>query len=369
MNKQLYVLLAGLLAMSSMTAQAQEKQQWMFTNTNNYSAPEGEKIKQICLIDKTIIFAWRFELGECIGDQEVAAKLWVDMDRKIIYFDTHSAKNPYLPHGPELEEYAKNAPNVDAFLLELDREVNRIYLDRYNTANSIEAIDRFIALYKANDPDGYIPLLQSKKRDALHKQYKDSFENSSTSYQFQSFIKLYKDNDPDGLIPLAKIKLDEIEEQERSNTARMKAEKEAEKENEARQKAEKKAELERRIQASVIKYSSRIKALGFSQDFLKSSIYLQVDYVNLPIKFLKFEVWLAGLFESNKYSSITKIKTKNSHGVLLKRPGIESVGILFKMDNGDLFPSYLSNSEKAQPIESTGEHVATSMLIINAVTP
>jgi hypothetical protein len=48
---------------------------------------------------------------------------------------------------------------------------------------------------------------------------------------------------------------------------------------------------------------------------------------------------------------------------------MQSAGILFKMDNGDLFPNYLSNSEKAQPIESIEEQVAASMLIINAVTP
>ena len=131
----------------------------------------------------------------------------------------------------------------------------------------------------------------------------------------------------------------------------------------------KKIAAEKELAALVAKYHSQIGSLGFSTAILKATIYLQVDAVNQPKKFITFKTWLAGLFESGKYSNVTRIKLKNSQGVLLKRPGMQSSGILFKMDGGDLFPTHITNSEEATPLESAGDQVAASMLMIDALEP
>ena len=129
---------------------------------------------------------------------------------------------------------------------------------------------------------------------------------------------------------------------------------------------ERKETSEKEMAALLSKYHAQIAGLGFSDAFLKATIYLQIDTANQPRKFLTFEEWLAAIFESGSYTNITKIRTKSSQGVSLKRAGMQSAGILFKYDNGDLFPSGISDGEKAHPIMTVSDQIGVSTMIINA---
>jgi len=129
---------------------------------------------------------------------------------------------------------------------------------------------------------------------------------------------------------------------------------------------ERKDASEKEMAALLSKYHEQISGLGFSDTFLKATIYLQIDAANQPRKFLTFEEWLAAIFESGGYTKITKIRTKSSQGILLKRAGMQSAGILFKYDDGDLFPSGTSDGEKVQPIMTVSDQVGVSVMLINA---
>lgn len=113
--------------------------------------------------------------------------------------------------------------------------------------------------------------------------------------------------------------------------------------------------------------ASEIKALGFSDAFLKATIYLQADMYNRPKAWMTMEAWLGKLFESGNYASITRITSGKSQGVMLKRQGVQSGGILFVLDGGELFPSHSASSGKAEVIESVGEQVTVAMAIAQSI--
>lgn len=113
--------------------------------------------------------------------------------------------------------------------------------------------------------------------------------------------------------------------------------------------------------------ASEIKALGFSDAFLKATIYLQVDMYNRPKAWMTMETWLGKLFESGAYADITRITSGRSQGVMLKRQGMPSGGILFVLDGGDLFPSHSAGAGKAEPIESVGEQITVATAITQSI--
>lgn len=115
------------------------------------------------------------------------------------------------------------------------------------------------------------------------------------------------------------------------------------------------------------KHASAIKSLGFSDAFLKATIYLQVDMFNRPKAWMTMETWLGRLFESGNYATITRITSEKSQGVMLKRQGVQSGGILFVLDGGDLFPSHSVSTGKAEAIESVGEQITVAMAITQSI--
>lgn len=117
----------------------------------------------------------------------------------------------------------------------------------------------------------------------------------------------------------------------------------------------------------VSKHAPAIKALGFSDAFLKATIYLQVDMYNRPKAWMTMETWLGKLFESGNYASITRITSGKSQGVMLKRQGMQSGGILFVLDGGELFPSHSASAGNAEPIESVGEQITIATAITQSI--
>lgn len=115
------------------------------------------------------------------------------------------------------------------------------------------------------------------------------------------------------------------------------------------------------------RHASEIKALGFSDAFLKATIYLQVDMYNRPKAWMTMETWLGKLFESGNFASIARITSGRSQGVILKRPGMQSGGILFVLDGGDLFPSHSAGVGKVEPIESIGEQISITTAITQSI--
>lgn len=115
------------------------------------------------------------------------------------------------------------------------------------------------------------------------------------------------------------------------------------------------------------KHAQEIKALGFSDTFLKATIYLQVDMYNRPRAWMTMETWLGKLFDSGEYASITRATSGRSQGVMLKRQGIQSGGILFTLDGGELFPSHMVGSGKVESIDSVGEQLTVATAITQSI--
>jgi len=115
------------------------------------------------------------------------------------------------------------------------------------------------------------------------------------------------------------------------------------------------------------KRASEIKALGFSDAFLKATIYLQVDMYNRPKAWMTMETWLGKLFESGNFASIARITSGRSQGVMLKRLGMQSGGILFVLDGGELFPSHSAGAGKIELIESVGEQITVATAIAQSI--
>lgn len=115
------------------------------------------------------------------------------------------------------------------------------------------------------------------------------------------------------------------------------------------------------------RHASEIKALGFSDAFLKATIYLQVDMYNRPKAWMTMETWLEKLFQSGSYAGIARITSGRSQGVMLKRQGMPSGGVLFVLDGGELFPSHSAGTGKVEPIESVGEQVVITTAITQSI--
>lgn len=116
----------------------------------------------------------------------------------------------------------------------------------------------------------------------------------------------------------------------------------------------------------VARHAKQISSLGFPSKFLKSVIYLQQDLYNRPQPFVTFEQWLALLFENESISKLTPVESGSSRGIVLKSPGVESHGFLFKFDDGDLFPTHFVKGDQALPIEDTEDAYTVAVAIAKA---
>jgi uncharacterized protein len=113
----------------------------------------------------------------------------------------------------------------------------------------------------------------------------------------------------------------------------------------------------------VARHAKQIARLGFAPQFLKSVIYLQQDLYNRPQAFVTFEQWLALLFENESISKLTAVESGSSRGIVLKSPGVESHGFLFKFDDGDLFPTHFVKGDQVMPIEDAEDAYAVAAAI------
>lgn len=116
----------------------------------------------------------------------------------------------------------------------------------------------------------------------------------------------------------------------------------------------------------VARHAKQIAGLGFPPKFLNSVIYLQQDLYNRPQSFVTFEQWLALLFENESISKLTAVESGSSRGIVLKSPGVESHGFLFKFDDGDLFPTHFVKGDQALPIEDTEDAYTVAVAIAKA---
>ena len=357
------VLVACLLIVGVMPTLAQTTSEWEFKVLNG---PANNHTTKLCLYqdpnDSSAFFIFpKFKIK--IGDEQCIVYFYADPKSHSIGVSNHFSGM----FDEEAISAAKGAGIIQVLEESIAKDVKnqrQKYLDDYSAANTLEALNAFEADYASNDPDGFIPLFQPKKNELIRAEYKNAFNNANTSNELSSFIKNYRDNDPDGLVLIATNKLDAImvaEEKQRL------IDKEAEG---TKFRAENKAKEENAVRALVqlvAEHKSEIKKLGFSSKFLMANIYIYPDAVNRPVKLFTFETWLAALFESGKYSNIKKVEARGAQGVLLKRTGMQSGGILFKLDGGDLFPSHTTNADKAFAIISAGDRVAVSMMILSAV--
>jgi hypothetical protein len=215
--QKLCVLLAGFLVVSVMPAHAQsndggttiQASEWKFSPING--RPDGRYIKDICLdSEKSKIFTDQDSfLASYFGSYEVrigtrcgVASLWADIEKHIIF--VHSENKDMSD-----DQAVAAAKKTDVIAI-LEQSIREEYLDAYKSANNIKDIEDFELKFASSDPDGYIPILQSKKKDLVYKKYKESFENAKSTDDFTSFINVYGSNDPDGLVPLAQSKRDAI---------------------------------------------------------------------------------------------------------------------------------------------------------------
>lgn len=372
-SKGLRILFIGLLTMGAMSAQAEQTPNWVFdteysTRDTKVFVPGDKKVfvpgdKSLCLYQETAVKflvltipTWKIKVDH---EPCVAHFLANQYNHKIAIINGSISAQDAIG-------FAKDAGIIkilDESIAEDARKQRQKYLDDYSAANTLEAINSFEVNYATNDPDGFIPLLQPKKKELTYTKYKNAFDNAKAPDDLSSFIRDYESNDPDGLVPLAKNKLDAIWEADEKQRRR---EKEAEEFRIRSEKEAKKAENAKILAQVIAKHKSEINSLGFSNKFLKANLYIYQDYVNRPVTVFTFETWLALLFESGKYSNIKKVEARGAQGVLLKRPGMQSGGILFKFDGGDLFPSHTTNGDKAFPIENAEGRVSASMMILSA---
>ncbi len=122
-------------------------------------------------------------------------------------------------------------------------------------------------------------------------------------------------------------------------------------------------------QQILVKHAKEIAALGFDPKLLKGTIYLRIDMANQPQRFATFEMWIAAILESGRYSRVSPISLGEAKGVLLKRAGIPSGGFLFQYDDGDLFPTHFVQGDDATKITSPDEMLFVSLGIVKAMNP
>lgn len=368
------VLIVGLMVLSVMPVQAEQTPGWEFQRAYdkeffgfqllNVPLPAG--VKSLCLYfseQRWFAVIYKIRLEEKNDSSNGLCNAYFRANNKTHKIEVYSTN--YLRYD-EATSAAKDAGIIqfleESFAEDVKNQRQR-YLDDYNAATTLEDIKTFETNYATNDPDGFIPLLQPKKKELTYAKYKNAFDNAKSPDDLSLFIKAYENNDPDGLVPLANNKLDAIRVSEEKQRL---ADKEAKESSIRAEKEAKKTELARLTAQAIAKHGAAIKSLGFSTSFLKANLYIYTDSINRPVSLFSFETWLALLFESGKYSNIKKVEVRGAQGVLLKRPGMQSGGILFKLDGGDLFPSHTTNGDKAFPIKDANDQVAASMMMLSA---
>lgn len=100
------------------------------------------------------------------------------------------------------------------------------YLQAYEHATTLEAIQQFEATYAGNDSDELIVKLADKKASLELQKYRARFASAKTSNDFSSFIVAYEGKDIENLIPEARRRQTAAEKQEvaEKNAAQQQAE-------------------------------------------------------------------------------------------------------------------------------------------------
>lgn len=215
----------------------------------------------------------------------------------------------------------------------------------------------------------------------VYEQYRQQYSEADSPEKIDEFIQKYSVSDTDDLIPQLRAKAIEIKKQRdilaieaeqfvANNLAKYAEQEKAEASKKEKLKAIARAESEDKRQYLVslgIKHAAAIKSLGFSKPFLDGTIYLQADYFNRPVAYAKFRDWLALLFESGNYSNITKISSGQFQGIQLKRPGMQSGGLLFLLDGADLFPSHIVTATNTIRLKTDDDRITVAMMVSQAV--
>lgn len=132
------------------------------------------------------------------------------------------------------------------------------------------------------------------------------------------------------------------------------------KSNNQKQKGENKSTIDEIIKNN----SQKISSLGFSNKFLKSKIYLRLDMTSPAKGVMTFESFIALLYANPRITKIDRISYGKFEGIRTKMAGFPSGGILFNLDDGDIFPSHMVSGDDAIRITTTEEMLQVSLAIL-----
>lgn len=117
------------------------------------------------------------------------------------------------------------------------------------------------------------------------------------------------------------------------------------------------------LNGAVARHAKQIADLGLPKPFLKGMIYLRKEGYGAKEPFMTFEQWVGQLFENKSISKLTAVEFDGSTGILLKKPGAESYGFLFRFDEGDLFPTHYAKGDRALPLEDMHDEAGINIAI------
>jgi hypothetical protein len=182
----------------------------------NFRCPETLKSDSMIDIEATRFIIWATRTYGKQLNKEQVLDLMLDALKQngcqLTARDSKSAARTAKPARKETPE--------DAALRKYDADLYK-YITSFQSAKTLNEIQRFKDIYASNDPDNLIPLLadrevaarQAKKDDedssAKANQW-ELFSKAKTVQSLESFIEKYKNNDIANLVPDAQTKLNEL---------------------------------------------------------------------------------------------------------------------------------------------------------------
>jgi hypothetical protein len=97
--------------------------------------------------------------------------------------------------------------------------------------------------------------------------------------------------------------------------------------------------------------SEKIKALGFSSDFLKSTIYLNA--FGQWTKYMSSAQYIGLILENKKIASIESISLNGNPGIHIKRTGQPGTGIIFRVEGQEAYPHAIIKNGRTMLIQES----------------
>lgn len=119
--------------------------------------------------------------------------------------------------------------------------------------------------------------------------------------------------------------------------------------------------------AAAVKNASKVSQVGFSKAELRSMIYTRNDLINPLSDFVTLEGVLGALFELEKIKRITAVQSGKSKGFVIKVPGVQAVGFLFRFDDGEAFITHMVQDDEATRLTTKEAEYAASMSLLQLV--